>query len=302
MTNSCKFSNVRKLIVTPAALMLLGTVTLASGGERQVHVQGGKMATRMVNGKMILTGVQGKVGGGQVHMAGRVAVDSEKSNNATVKFDDLSLAEAAEMVGYPKTGSHLDEATISGFAKGRWQGEGLKEIASSANGTLTVESGPGVITDTAVLERLAEITGIANLEELRYSNVKLRARAADGKITIDSITASGPNFKLSAKGVYAAGDDNLEMHIEASVSPEMAAKSSYMKFSNVMGFLRGEEKPETGEFIKVPTLIVSGELKKLDVRMEKTDEVASKAETKEVKPAVADSVKRVSSYLLSQAQ
>lgn len=302
MTNYTKLSKVRKLIVLPAALTLIGAVSVASGGERQIHVVGGKMATRVQNGKMVLTGVQGKVGGGQVHMAGRVGLSSEKPNTATVKFDDLSLAKAATMIGQPGVDAVLGDSKVSGFAKGRWQGEGLKEISASANGTLTVETGPGVITDTETLSRLAKLTGIDHLPELRYTSIKLQARAADGNVVIDSITATGPNFRLAAKGTYVSGSDDLDMKIAASVSPAMAAKSSYMKLSNVMGFLRGEDKPDAGEFVDIPRLIVSGDLKTPEVSIDKTHEIAAKAEVSDAKPAIPDSVKRASNFLLSQAK
>ncbi len=301
MTNYTKRFNVRTLIVLPAAFTLIGAASIATGGERQVHVVGGKMATRMQNGKMVLTGVQGKVGGGQVHMAGRVAVDSDKTNNVTVKFDDLSLAKAAVMIGQPDADILLGDASISGFVKGNWRGEGLKEISSSASGTLTVETGPGVITDEAALAKLAKLTGIDHLAELRYTNIKLQAHAADGKISIDSITANGPNFRLAAKGSYIAGIDDLDIKIAASVSPEMAAKSSYMKLNNVMGFLRGEEKAKAGEFVEIPTLFVSGDLRKPDVKTTKTEEVTAKTRVKHADPAIADQVKRVSNFLVSQA-
>ncbi len=301
MTNTFKLSNVRKLTL-PAAIILLGAVSAANAGERHVSVRGGKMATRMVNGKMILTGVQGSVGGGRVHMAGRVPMDSEKANTATVKFDDLSLAEATAMIGQPGLGVLFGNVEVSGFVKGRWQGDDIKTISSSADGTLTINAGPGVITNQVILNRLEKLTGIADLAQLKYSSISIKAKASDGKIVIESLTAEGPNFNLAASGTYLAKSDNLDIAIEASVSPEMAAKSSYMKLSNVMGFLRGEEKPETGDFIDIPRMIVSGEIKKPDVRFDKSKEVAVKADVKEAKPVFPDSINRVSKYLLSQAR
>ncbi len=304
MTKQTHSLRLRKLVFVPASLVVLGITTSSDGGERRVHVQGGKMLTQMQNGKMVLKGIQGDIGGGQVVMAGNVAA-GQKSNNATVKFADVPLAEAAVMVGQEKVAGWLGDLVVTGFIKGEWQGKGLTEITRTADGALVIQTGPGVISDPAALARIAKATGVPELQELKYNSAKVQARATDGKIAIDFIRAEGPEFKLQAKGTYDAGSDNLDLDIEATVSQELAAKSSYMKLNNVMSFLRGEEKETSEEFVSIPRLQVSGEFRKPTVTLDKPA-VASAAPattSAEQKPAMSAnaSLKRASEFFLSQS-
>lgn len=271
-----------------------------------MHVHGGKMLTQMENGRMVLKGIQGELGGGKIQMAGNIAADAE-SNSATIKFQDVRLTQAAELFGKKDLSGWLGSLVVTGFIQGAWEGKGLGEISGTADGAFVLQTGPGIITDKVILDKIAKATGVTELPELAYDKIKVQARAKDGKVTLDFIRAEGPEFKLESKGMYNTASNDLKMTIEATVSQELAAKSSYMKLNNVMSFLRGDSKAEaTGdEFVEIPRLVVSGELLKPQVGLDKTAETkvaaAAAKPVAEQEPAVSSSVKRVSNFLLSQS-
>jgi hypothetical protein len=307
MKNSIYSLRLRRMAIVPTALLVVGITTTSAGGERRVHVQGGKMLTRMENGKMVLKGIQGEVGGGKIQMAGNIAADAA-SNSATVKFEDVRLEKAAALLGKEDLTGWMGDLVVSGFVKGEWEGKGMSAVTRTADGAMVLQTGPGVITDKAILGSIAKATGVTDLPELAYSNIKIQARAKDGHIALDFIRAEGPEFKLESKGKYNASTDKLDVTIDATVSQKLAAKSSYMKLNNVMGFLRGDSQPEqSDEFVEIPRLLVSGELRKPRVGLDTavTEKVtATAAATKpaaEQKPNVAESVNRVSKFLVSQS-
>jgi hypothetical protein len=165
--------------------------------------------------------------------------------------------------------------------KGQWRGEGLKNISQSARGAIVMKTGAGVITDKVTLGRLASLLKVSELAELRYDGISLKAHAADGRLMIDELNATGPQFKVSAAGNYLALADDLDIKIDLAVSQEIASQSTYLKISNVLGVF-GKSSAKTvstanGDMVAVPRLLVQGELKKPEVKLDPA----------QAKPAVA---------------
>jgi len=273
MTNKYNLSKVRKFVFAPAAIVAVASA--ASSGysaETRVHVRGGKMETRINNGKVTLTGLHGDVGTGRVEMAGNIAVGSGEAKNLTVNFAEVPVSDAAGLLGNARVPSWLTETLVSGTIKGEWQGEGFKEISSSAKGALHIKTGAGVITDKTILEKLADLLKVDELSEVKYDSITLKAHAVNGVFVLDEIQASGPEFNVKAIGKYTAKADALDIRIDLAVSQEIASRSTYLKLKNVFGiFGGGPEMKETADgLVEVPRLLVSGALKKPEVKLDKT--------------------------------
>ncbi len=247
------------------------SLSASQQADTQLRLRGGKMETRMQNGKMVLTGFAGAFGGGQVQLTGNMPVDHQSEKSADLRFADVSVEKAGQIIGNPSLVAWLGNTNLSGSVKGEWEGKGASQISRSADGTLTLVAGNGVITDKKVLEKLGSLAGISELEQLRFDSIKIKAHAADGKIVIDAASVEGPDLNLALVGNYSVQDDHLDLKIAMSVAPEIASKSSYLKVKNVLDIFRSDNEPNTeGEFVEVPVLLVSGDLKKPDVKLDKS--------------------------------
>lgn len=249
------------------------------------------METRIQDGKLVLTGFAGAFGGGQVQLKGHMPVDQGSEKSADLRFADVSVQKAGEIIGNQKLVAWLGDATLSGVIKGEWQGKGADAIGLSANGSLALVANKGTISDPQVLEKLGKLAGISDLQRLRFDSIKLKAHAEDGKFVIDSALVEGPDLTLAMAGNYVVADDNLNLKIAMSVAPELAERSTYLKVKNVLDIFKSNDEASAtnGEFVEVPVLLVSGDLRKPDVSLEKqkgkdkTGTATAKADTK--KPA-----------------
>lgn len=256
----------------------------------KVRVRGGKMQTRIENGKLVLTGFKGGFGAGQVDLKGNISGETGKQSDAKLAFNDVSINKAMEVIGQAGAMQGLGNISISGTVEATWQGKDPKEILSSASGTVTVSTGPGAVTDPALIGQLKKMAKFSELTELRYTSIKLEAQVNDGTIVVNSVTVTGPDFTIAAKGNYSAKADTLNMQIDAKVSPELASRSTYLKLKNVAGLFQGWGKSSAaseGAFVEVPRLMVSGTLTNPSVSF--GGSLASVSEKTEVKTvATAD--------------
>lgn len=259
------------------AVVTASVLTCLLAGEAhaqtQVKVTGGKMQTRLENGKMVLTGLDGHMAGGRVQLTGNVQPEGNQPKVAHLEFRDVAGEQLQSYLKGSGWGTALQGAKFSGSIKGEWRGQSVREIASSARGTALLVAGPGKITDKKVLTKLADALKVKELNELSYDSLRLKLNANAGHVTLQELDMTGPDFHVKATGKYAPSADEMRLVVNLGVSHEIAQASSYMKLKNVLGFFGRSDNADQGEtaegLVKVPELLVQGKLTDLKVSLAK---------------------------------
>lgn len=259
----------------------------------KIRLRGAKMQTKLEAGKMVLTGFNGGFGGGQVEMSGRInsaAADAD-SQQLNVKFANVALDQVLALLSPSFVNPALKGLTVSGNAVGDWQGVSLKSVGSSLQGNFELTLGAGALADPALLAKLAEVTGIKDLQPISFESGRLMGSAQDGQVKLTSLEFSGPDFKLQANGSIDLHEQDMDLTFDVHVAQALAEKSSFYKMKNVLSFFKSakteaEPKPET-ELVAVPRFSLVGPLRSPQVQFGKTVASASTSVEEAAPPVVA---------------
>jgi hypothetical protein len=164
----------------------------------------------------------------------------------------------------------------------RWQGSKAVAILNSLNGTVSLQTGAGTIKNLALTHSIAELSGIPDLEQIRFDNGTVQAEVRNGRTTIKSARFGGEMFKLAAQGTVDLRTEDLRLNTKLSVSPVLAQKSSLSKIGSWFGLFGSSREPSSdtsGQFVSIPSFWLNGKLRSPRIDFSpKTNAVAATAQ------------------------
>ncbi|MGI8906192.1 MAG: AsmA-like C-terminal region-containing protein [Candidatus Sumerlaeaceae bacterium] len=259
----------------------------------RVRVQGGGMQTRIEGGEMVLTGFHGRLAGGKVEMRGRVnptGGDSERQH-MNVNVANVAVDQILSLLAPAALRPVISGLQLSGTVAGAWQGVGLDTISTTLTGDFDFALAPGVITERALLEKIANATGITDLTKISFDTAHVAGTATDGNIQLSELRITGPDVQLVGSGAIDLQTEQMNLSFEGNVSQEIAQKSAFFQVKNILNSFKNNTAPAANaQLVQLPSFELVGSMRSPEVRFSGKQVASAASPTQPVEASVAKPV------------
>lgn len=226
--------------------------------RQRIRVKNLRTHARLVNGKIIIDSFSGTFAGGAVRSNGPLNLaDARGLSAVNVQFNDVRIEELGRQLGFEFPASVTGR--ISGTASLRWQGNSATDVRKTLSGRMSVTLQNGEIAGVDGLSRLAQFSGVKELESLKFGFGRLELTADHGRLKISSAEATGTVQSVSARGDLDLASGKVAARIALALSQKAAAHSTN-EYVRQLGAAT-EARPNAYVDMKLPVLI-SGTLAK----------------------------------------
>lgn len=208
-----------------------------------------KCAMKMNQGEVNLTG---KV---QTNVPGfRYDVELEVKNLAIAPFTDAFVPPLRNMI----------EGTLNCQAVVQGQGLLPENLAKNLSGNVTFDVSDGRLNNVPVLDAIAGLTKILELQELQFYSAKGRFDAQNGKVTIPELDFIGKLQKLGVTG-WVNFNQEIEFEVALALGAGLDKKVRDLRYI-------GELLTTQDGYVRLPIpIVVTGTLTKPKARFELTE-------------------------------
>lgn len=287
-TPSSRSHPVASAAQTPAASPRQHVLPTGDGpGARSLRLQGVQVRSRIENGRLIVRGMTGSVGGGRIKASGRIdPADKAGPQSIQAQFDDVNLLDVLSALGIETGAAGISGVRADGIMNLQWRGLDPQAVRHSITGSATIKSGAGVIaSDSPLLRRLGQAAGISDLGSLSFQAGRVEATAHHGVLHIRSLVFQGDQFRLAATGTIGLRNERINLAMDIDVTEDLAKRSRYYRLQELAS-LFGQKKPQaSGDgLVEVPRIVLGGSMRAPEVRID-TGARASTSATAQGLPA-----------------
>lgn len=246
------------------------SVTVAEPLSRlRVRLKNPKIDMQLANGKPLITGVSGLIGGGSIAVRSRIDMGNAAGpQSAHINAHGMSLPELADIVDLRIPGKLTGR--VSGTADVNWQGMQGSSIRNSLNGAVSLDLGPGKLSDSSLLRKAAESAGIANFDELEFTGGRIEGRVKEGLFTITDAHLTGQEFDLNIGGTVDLATNRMNLEVRSKVTEALAQRSTYYKMKNSLSSLftsKPKDTPAPDALVELPLVVVAGAMSRPEVKV-----------------------------------
>jgi uncharacterized protein YhdP len=208
-----------------------------------------QMASRSSNGRLAIDGFTSTLGSGVFQGTG--LVDWSRPNDSqhmTIQFQNVEAA--ALMKAFEIKVPAQVSAMVSGTIQAQWNGVRGTLPRETMNGSVTMQFGPGSVTNADVLNMVASATGIAELQRFDFSSAQIEGTIKNGLVTFTKAVFAGPTQQAVGTGALDLTTEEVKVKWDAYVSPAIAARSTRPEI-RAAGGLVSKARGSTG-LAKIP--------------------------------------------------
>ncbi len=197
-----------------------------------------QLQSRQVDGRLAIDSFTGTLGGGTI--AGQGLIDWSRQNDThhlTLQITNVE-AEALLKAFSIKLDARIS-STVSGVLQLQWQGLRGSNPRATMNGSVNLQFSAGRIYNADVLNGLAQVTGIAQIQQIEISGALLAGNISDGIMSVSRADISGPYTQATGTGAFDLRTEEIKLRFAPDVTPSLLQLSQRPEI-RALGTLAGK--------------------------------------------------------------
>jgi hypothetical protein len=172
----------------------------------------------------LLTGFTAELGGGKIVATGRINwLIPRGTHHLHLRLDGVDFKTALTALNMQMDGRVVGR--LSGEMEFEWSGLRLREIKQTATGRVRLTLSEGEASRMTILRTLSTMSGIRELETIRFNGGEMTARVRDGRIEVERLIIATPDAEFEGRGWCVLATEEMLAEFEMSVRPSLALRS-----------------------------------------------------------------------------
>ncbi|MGI8908619.1 MAG: AsmA-like C-terminal region-containing protein [Candidatus Sumerlaeaceae bacterium] len=202
-----------------------GEVSVVRMEAKRLGMKNFKMQSRSSNGRLAIDAFTSTLGSGTFKGVG--LVDWSRPNDRqqmTIQFQNVEAAALLKAFEIKVNAQVI--AMVSGTIQVQWNGTRGSLPRETMTGSVSIQFGPGTVTNADVLNMTASATGIAELQRFDFSSAQLEGTISNGLVTFTKALFAGQTQQAVGSGNLDLRTEEVRVKWDVYLSPDLALRST----------------------------------------------------------------------------
>lgn len=172
----------------------------------------------------LLTGFTAELGGGRIAAKGSINwLNPQGPHRLNLRLEGVDFKTALTALNMQMDGRIVGR--LSGEMDFEWSGLKLRQIKQTATGRVHLTLSEGEASRMTILRTLSGLSGIRELEMIRFTGGEMIAAVRGGRIEVERLVISTPDAEFEGRGWCLLVTEEMLAEFEMSVRPHLAMRS-----------------------------------------------------------------------------